>query len=253
MTKGTKNYFRHLFNASDDPGISQIIAKYGVVGYGYYFLLVELLSGIEAVEKNDGNYKIHIRTICKKLSLRRDGCVNYLDFLTTCLTLSYHLCEDVVHLAYPNIPKYMGSYNGFKEINETIKEKKIKEKKRVEQPESDLALVTDDNAEAHKWIIDFLPDDTLELLKAKKVSIKTQKAWLNKYSKKHLEAEISKAAIWELDNRRVNFGGFLSGWLGRNPDIWREAEIAKKEQEEYQTKFIEDCMRFDDDKKTSNK
>jgi len=77
MASGKKNYFRHSFNAIDDPKIRAIIKEMGIEGYGYYFSLLELAAKDYA---DNGNFPIvlHIDTIRKVWGKNTQCCKNVL-------------------------------------------------------------------------------------------------------------------------------------------------------------------------------
>ena len=131
MTKGNVNYFRHSFNASEDPKIQGLMDDMGVEGYGYFFILLEIYAkGCESEHKDC--LVIHKRVIAKAWRRRTDGVDYVLSKMSLMHLLLYHYDPSsppsMVTISIPNMSKYIGKYKLKDSKNALIKEKEIKEK-----------------------------------------------------------------------------------------------------------------------------
>ena len=109
MASGKKNYFRHSFFAHRDEKIVKIIEQFGMAGYGYFWILIELCA-----EQVDGElpdyFTFHQRTLLSSLVVRKDKLHSYLAATSQLLLIHAEVEETTVKLYIPNLPKYLGRY-----------------------------------------------------------------------------------------------------------------------------------------------
>ena len=138
-------YFRHRLDASNDPKLQSVIEDIGLVGYAYYFTLLELYAThYNNSEKLGTEVKIHQRVIANTWHKRVDSCNKVLTKLQLSGLLVYTLDNSTYTLDIPNFLNYFGSYGKLKDNQAT---KKRKEKKRKE----------------NIYIGQILPDDIVQL------------------------------------------------------------------------------------------
>lgn len=122
-------YFRHRFDASQDPKLQALIDDMGIIALGYYYSLLELYGHHYSSNNNGLEVVIHRRVIANTWRKRVDSCDLVLTKLQLSDLLVYTKHENTYTIAIPNFLKYYGSYKKKKVENALIKEKKIKEKK----------------------------------------------------------------------------------------------------------------------------
>ena len=127
MASGKKNYFRHSFSSHNDPKLVQIVEKFGMSGYAYFWIILEL-CGEQSTESETRNFVVHQRVLLSNLMVRKDKLRSYLA-ATTQLRLIHAVFDGtIVKLEIPNFPKYLGRYEIKKALKtpNKIKENKIK-------------------------------------------------------------------------------------------------------------------------------
>ena len=131
MASGKKNYFRHLFNARNDDKIQDLLDRFGLAGYFYFFALLELQASNCSDEYND-ICVYHQRTLIKELRLHKNKLKVFLEYSASISILNYTYTENRVEVSIPNLAKYMGKYTNKSDPNapNKRKEKKRKEKER---------------------------------------------------------------------------------------------------------------------------
>lgn len=144
-------YFRHRFNAHQDPKLQLLVDQMGVQAYGFFYTLLEIYG--EHYSKNKEFFEkhqyveIHKRIISNAWRKRIDSCDKVITKLelsgllvTTKSPLSCNLVTtksaNTYQLTIPNFLKYFGSYKKTESKKAPIKrkEKEIKEKEIKEPP-----------------------------------------------------------------------------------------------------------------------
>lgn len=127
MASGKKNYFRHSFQAGNDPKIIEAIDRYGKETYFHYFRLLEL-CGEQAEYEVPTLFVFHPRTLCENLLVKRNKLGTHLVRLQNVALINVELSDNRVELQIPNFAKYLGRYSTKKQPNtpNKIKENKIK-------------------------------------------------------------------------------------------------------------------------------
>jgi hypothetical protein len=133
MASGKKNYFRHLFNARNDDKIQDLMDRFGLAGYFYFFALLELQASNCSDEYNE-ICVYHQRTLIKELRLHKNKLKVFLEYSASISILNYTYTENRVEVSIPNLSKYMGKYTNKSDPNlpNKRKEKKRKEKEKTE-------------------------------------------------------------------------------------------------------------------------
>jgi hypothetical protein len=114
-------YFRHRFDAHNNPKLNNLIDEIGVIGYGYYYTLIEIYGAKYSDKNEDGYVEIHARTLANVWRKRVDSCDKVLTKLQLSGLLVYTkspLTTDLgitkssntYLLNIPNFLKYYGSY-----------------------------------------------------------------------------------------------------------------------------------------------
>jgi hypothetical protein len=130
MASGKKNYFRHNFNAHEDPKIVRLMNKHGLAGYAMFFILIEIYA---RQCENEFKESITINKRTLRQSWRKVGptCDQGLADLQAMLLLRYTSDEQSYNIEIPNIVKYLGKYESKLPPN-TPNKRKEKESKRKE-------------------------------------------------------------------------------------------------------------------------
>lgn len=136
MASGKKNYFRHSFFAHNDEFICDMVDKYGLQSYYYWFVLLEL-CGAQSAQELQKSYKFHKRTLCHSLRINTRKLNIYLGYLQDMCKISYTITENTYEIIVPNLPKYLGKYTTKNEPKSTKKRKvnksKVKEIKIIKK------------------------------------------------------------------------------------------------------------------------
>lgn len=139
MGSGKKNYFRHSINAIDDEKIQLAVETLGLVGYAYFFVLVELV----ARQISDGDVKpvrIHKHTLQGHFRKRFNGCKKILENLKDCGLLDFEETNGILEVEIKNLAKYLGRYNkDTKKKAPAINQKKKRAKELADLIESSLS------------------------------------------------------------------------------------------------------------------
>lgn len=145
------NYFRHTLNAHNDPKIMSLISrKNGLVGVGFFWILVELYGSAFVNDDEQKEWQVmHIRTIANATGLRSDSTRTWIKVgteLELIDTLWDNFGPTSVQLRIPNFSKYFGYYKKT-EAKKCPNKRKRKEKKEKEiksiQKNSSLSLLPD--------------------------------------------------------------------------------------------------------------
>lgn len=131
MASGKKNYFRHSFFARNDDFINELIDRFGLAGYYYYFALVEM-CGEESSETLQESYTFHRRTLIHSLRLNTRKLNLFLGYLQDKLKISYTITENSYTIIFPNLSKFLGAYR----VQIPPKTDKGKERKEKESKEN---------------------------------------------------------------------------------------------------------------------
>ena len=202
-------YFRHRFDAHNDPKIHAIADKMGIVGIGYYYLLIEIY-GAAYSSLDDKNQKVvlHIRSISSVWRQRNDYCLLNLSKLAAMGLLRFSNDSSMIELDIPNFPKYFGAYE-HKSDNKR-KEKEIKENEiKVNKSTKSIAQK---NPKVSPLASLFKPDDPIQkwLLTGSEIS---QKELLIAHSHHVLAEEVKKAFLWQCEKKPRKAGTFLLTWM----------------------------------------
>jgi len=203
MASGKKNYFRHNFNAHEDPKIMALMEKHGLAGYAMFFILLELCA---RQCENEFKESVTIARRTLRQSWRKVGpkVDQGLADLQAMLLLGYTSDEQSYNISIPNLSKYMGKYESKLSPNSPNKRKE----KEIKEKESKVNTIT--------------PDDVSNL-------------WNNAYGKefgychgfgggKHLERVIESVKIldttqkWDELFTKAMASKFLKG---DNPSNWK--------------------------------
>ena len=112
MASGKNNYFRHSCAARNDQKIVQITDKFGMAGYAYFFIIIELCA--EQAEKGRPLvFYFHQRTLCSSLGVRPQKLRNYLVEATRLRMFHAKTTESLIEVSIPNLSKYLGWYDNY--------------------------------------------------------------------------------------------------------------------------------------------
>jgi uncharacterized phage protein (TIGR02220 family) len=103
----------------------------GVIGVGYYFILLELYGKFYSQKNEDDTVDIHQRVIANSWRKRVDKVHLVLTKMQLSDLLVYTKCDNKVRISIPNFSKYYGKYGDL-----LSKERKVKEKKRKESKDT---------------------------------------------------------------------------------------------------------------------
>ena len=129
MAAGNKNYFRHSFIAHRDEKIVQLIDQFGMAGYAYFFIILEL-CGEQWDENCPEKFVFHQRVLLNSLLVRQDKLRSYLAVTSQLLLIHATTNGTKIELRIPNFKKYIGKYS--KQLLPDGRNKR-KEKKRKEK------------------------------------------------------------------------------------------------------------------------
>jgi hypothetical protein len=145
-------YFRHRFDAHLDPKLSKFVDDIGVVGYAFYYTLIEIYGSHYSKKEANNVVQITVREIANTWRKRVDS----VDLVMTKLQLSgllvYTKTDSTYSVDIPNFLKYYGSYKK-KEArtpSNKRKEKEIKEKESKINTSAKSEPSTSDVREAYK-------------------------------------------------------------------------------------------------------
>lgn len=110
-----------------DEKLSGLIEKCGVSGYGRWCILVELMASQEISNESKGEYVFRRSMLCRSLRLVERTLNSYLTIVEQELNIGLTIVEQSISISYPNMLKYLGSYNS----SSPNKEKKRKEIKQI--------------------------------------------------------------------------------------------------------------------------
>ncbi len=151
MASGKKNYFRHSTSAFDDPKIQELVNQYGLKGYAYYFILLELCAR-QCENEFREEITFHTRTILGQLRKTPSGMSELLSTMSRLDLLQYSISNSLVKIKIPKLSKYMGKYET--KISPNVpnkrKEKEIKEKESKVNTSAKTEPSTSDVREAYK-------------------------------------------------------------------------------------------------------
>jgi hypothetical protein len=140
-------YFRHRFDAHLDPKLSKFVDDIGVIGYAFYYTLIEIYGSHYSKKDATNMVQITAREIANTWRKRVDS----VDLVMTKLQLSDLLVYTKTNSTYlidiPNFSKYYGSYkkteartpsNKSKVKESKVKESKVKENISPPIPTSEI-------------------------------------------------------------------------------------------------------------------
>jgi len=134
MASGKKDYFRHSMHARNDDKIQDIMDKFGVAGYFYWFALVEICA-TQAADSDTEKFIFHQRTLIKELRCHKNKLRVLLEYFENTSLILVEYTENRVEVCIPKLRKYLGRYESKLETKapKEGKEKKRKEKERKEK------------------------------------------------------------------------------------------------------------------------
>lgn len=230
------SYFRHRFDAHTSNKINALIDDMGLIGYAYYFTLLEIYGAKVANAENKDSAEIHLRVIANTWRKRVDTCRKVLTKLelsgllvVTKSPLSCNLVvtksNPTVCIGIPNFLKYYGSYLKKKDESSLIKEKKRKEKESEEAKVEIEPLTKSVKNKELASKISFIEKEYsfLGVEPRQWLTNATEKVLIDlkeKYDDQDLNREIDKAFDWNEDQssskKKKRIGAFLKGWLDRS-------------------------------------
>ncbi len=145
MASGKKNYFRHSMFARNDDFIVDLMEKFGLQGYFYYFALIEMCAELSSTELQE-KHKFHKRTLVHSLRLNTRKLNLFLTYLQDKSKISYTIMGNQYEIILPNLSKYMGKYSS-KYTPNTPNKRKEKEKKEKEKKKQSSSFLSKENAE----------------------------------------------------------------------------------------------------------
>lgn len=129
-------YFRHRFDAHQNPKLNALVDEIGVEAYAYYYTLLELYGSVISKKDDKESAQIHIRVISNTWRKRVDSCKKVLTKLQLSDLLVVTFSDSTCLIEIPNFLKYYGSYQKTdtqktpnKRKENKIKINKIKENK----------------------------------------------------------------------------------------------------------------------------
>jgi hypothetical protein len=103
-------YFRHRFDAHLNPKLNSFVDDVGIIGFAYYYTLLEIYGAHYAKNSKQEFVKITARELANTWRKRVDS----VDLVITKLQLSgllvYTKCDSTYSIDIPNYSKYYGSY-----------------------------------------------------------------------------------------------------------------------------------------------
>lgn len=232
MSNGKKNYFRHDFNARNDDKVNDLIEKFGLSGYFYFFSLLELQATNCAGEFQD-SVTYHQRTLIKELRLHKNKLRVFLEYSKSICILNYTYTENKVCVSMPNLSKYMGRYT-IKSPPNTPNKKKRKEKKVNEIKTVETVKTTH---EVNNGFGDSIsPEANYIILRIKP---EHQKTLLGKYDSDYLlETFFNTYNYYKENLTQIKFEkkiwiSTINGWIKRDS----KPVLKKMTQDELETKY----------------
>lgn len=221
-------YFRHRFDASNDPKLQSLVDDMGIAALGYYYSLLELYGHHFSNNGNDLQVTIHRRVVANTWRKRVDSCDKVLTKLQLSDLLVYTKCKNSYSIEIPNFLKYYGSYIKKETQNSSNKRKenKIKEKKR--NIEKKIAKATDVLSldTVHK----LLPEiEEYALPYAQKMTEKNITTLSEKYTPSCVTSVIHDIAnyVEQTGRKYKSYDAVLRKWMSKS-DIAQQVVINKK-------------------------
>ena len=145
-------WFRHSLSSHDDAKLINVIEKYKMAGYGFYFLILEHYGNAFLNDDYESKtQQISLRRVATSASLRIDRCKNMLSFykdVGLISDLSFTSDSLIVELCIPNYFKYYGSLKkekhqkcdtfASKRLEENIRDKIRGDESRREERSNEL-------------------------------------------------------------------------------------------------------------------
>ena len=98
------DYFKHYSTASNSKTINLIVDEFGLEGYAYWFLLLELCA-----ENFDGisapNFNFHVRIVRQKLRISLAKLELFLTFCAGISEVSFNFRGNLLEIGHPNLLK----------------------------------------------------------------------------------------------------------------------------------------------------
>lgn len=217
-------YFKHYHNASTSIKIQKIIKEHGVLGYGQWFLLLELLC-----EKFDGESDMIRLTTAEVIQKLRTKPAAVRQVLARFAGLADILADIDGFEIIIQCPLLLDLQDkdfkhATKKRRESDAKNKIKNKDKEE--DKDKEAKTTERLKTSADIHQKLNDDFL-IPFLTTVKIETQNAWFKTYDDEaFVKTELMKACTWIINNStkapKKNFGQFFSTWLGRGWEQYRK-------------------------------
>lgn len=124
-------YFRHRFDAHTNTKLNNLVDDVGVVGFAYYYLLLEIYGAYISRSDDKNSAQIHQRVLANTWRKRVDSCHLVITKLQLSGLLVFTLTDSIYTIGIPNYLKYFGSYKKT-DTEKTPNKKKRKEIKRKE-------------------------------------------------------------------------------------------------------------------------
>jgi hypothetical protein len=101
-------WFKHYTDASNGKFLNTIMDEFGVEGYAWYFMILELCA-----EKWDGKgapiFTFHQRVLLQKLRIRKLKLHSYLTKVQLECGFSYTITQHLIQIEVPKLSEYIGS------------------------------------------------------------------------------------------------------------------------------------------------
>jgi uncharacterized phage protein (TIGR02220 family) len=140
-------YFRHRFDAHLNEKLNKFADKVGLIGFAYYYLLLEIYGTYINNNEDRNHALIHPRTLANIWRKRVDSVHLVMTKLQLSELLVFTLSEQSYEITIPNFLKYYGSY---KKTTPQIKENKTKENKTKQKEETTTANAVDESPKTVK-------------------------------------------------------------------------------------------------------
>lgn len=229
--------------------------KFGVSGYAYWFLLIELCS-----EKWDGEsepeFNFHTRIVRERLRISSAKLQAFLDHCSTLAEVSFNFNENSLKISMPIMLKIKTSRKPIKnsknydsiyidiDKNKNKIESKSKNAKREKLP-SDLQSSSNNGAISH-----FSNSETSKSF-LENVKHSVQEKWIEIYSDVDwINTEILKASTWCDANPtrapKKNIARFMTSWLERSWESYRKRPQPKNTVDHVKNLIINNPFRGDE-------
>lgn len=133
------DYFKHYSSASNSKTINLIIDKFGLEGYAYWFLLLELCA--ENYEENsEAKFKFHVRIVRQKLRISLAKLELFLTFCREVSEVSFNFHGNLLEIDHPNLVKVKTTRSVIKSNKKQLVV--YKEEDKEEDKDSEIKIST---------------------------------------------------------------------------------------------------------------